>query len=471
MSAAAPGQRIAIIGGGPAGSLLAILLARRGLAPVVIERSPRFTAEAQPGGRSINLALAARGIAALRRVGIDADVAKLMIPMRGRMVHDLTGQQRFLPYGQRATEEIYSVSRAALNTLLYELAARRHGVDYRFGEQCVGVDRDGAPLIESSEGRRRLAADIVFAADGAGSEVRRALAVMGAIEAREELLDHGYKELTLAAAAGGDFALDPHALHIWPRGGFMLIGLPNPDHTFTATLFLPHEGRPSFASVSPAQVAPFFRREFADAVPRLPALEDDYASHPVGHLGTVHCKPWSFASRLLLVGDAAHAIVPFHGQGMNAAFEDCVVLDELIGAHGTRDGFDWPAIFAAFETSRAPNARAIAEMALENYREMRDEVRDAKFELRAALSFELERRFPGRFIPRYSMVMFHPEIPYAEAQRRGAAQARILEHLTRSANALAEIDFARAASLVGTRSASSGSPRAAHGRRDELGEE
>ena len=440
--------RIAIVGGGPAGSLLAILLARRGLKPVVIERGARFSSAAPRGGRSINLALAARGIAALRRAGIDADVASSLIPMRGRMIHDLQGVQRFLPYGQRAAEEIYSVSRAALNTLLYELAVQRHGVQYRFGEECVGVDDDGTPLIQSQDGRRqRLAADIVLAADGAGSEVRRSLAANGAISSHEALLDHGYKELSLAAR-DGEFALEPNALHIWPRGGFMLIALPNPDRTFTATLFLPHEGSQSFASIGPSQVAPLFRREFADAVPLMPTLAADYASHPVGHLGTVHCRPWSFAGRVLLVGDAAHAIVPFHGQGMNAAFEDCVVLDELVGRYAGAGGHDWPAIFAAFEAERAPNARAIAEMALENYREMRDEVRDAKFELRAALSFELERRFPGRFIPRYSMVMFHPEIPYAEAQRRGAIQSRILHELSDSVESLDRVDFELAARLV-----------------------
>jgi kynurenine 3-monooxygenase len=443
----ARGQRIAIIGGGPAGSLLAILLARRGLVPLVIERGAAFSAGPQRGGRSINLALAARGIAALRRAGIEAEVAKLLIPMRGRMLHDLDGRQRFLPYGQRATEEIYSVSRAALNTLLYELAAR-HGVEYRFGEQCVGVDRDGTPLVESHDGRRRrLTADIVFAADGAGSEVRRALVAHGAIVASEELLDHGYKELTLAARSG-EFALPPNALHIWPRGGFMLIALPNPDRTFTATLFLPHRGEPSFASVDASSASAFFAREFGDTVPLIPALEHDYGTNPVGHLGTVQCHPWSFANRLLLVGDAAHAIVPFHGQGMNAAFEDCVVLDELIGRHDGAGDAGWPRIFTEFEAARAPNARAIAEMALENYREMRDLVRDAKFELRAELSFELERRFPGRFIPRYSMVMFHPEIPYAEAQRRGALQTRILDELTRSADSLSEVDEAQARALV-----------------------
>jgi kynurenine 3-monooxygenase len=213
-------------------------------------------------------------------------------------------------------------------------------------------------------------------------------------------------------------------------------------------LFLPHRGEPSFASVSAGEARAFFEREFADAVPLISRLEHDYAEHPVGLLGTVHCRPWSFADRILLIGDAAHAIVPFHGQGMNAAFEDCVMLDDLVGKHAGASGHDWAAIFAAFEAERAPNARAIAEMALENYREMRDDVRDPKFELRAALSFELERRFPGQFIPRYSMVMFHPEISYAEAQRRGATQARILDELTHSADSLSQIDLRRGSQLV-----------------------
>jgi kynurenine 3-monooxygenase len=351
------------------------------------------------------------------------------------------------------------VSRAALNTLLYRLAAERYGVEYRFEHRCVGVDADtGAPVIETPGGRTRLDADIVLAADGAGSDVRRSLVEVGEIKATEELLDHGYKELTIAASERGEFALDPGALHIWPRGGFMLIALPNPDRSFTATLFLPHSGPISFASIAAASSVPasngtavdaFFRREFPDAVPLIPKLAEDFAAHPTGVLGTVTCAPWSFRQRLLLVGDAAHAIVPFHGQGMNAAFEDCVALDRLIAQHGVGNA-GRPVVFEDFERLRAPNARAIAEMAIENYREMRDEVRDAKFQLRADLSFELERRFPSKFIPRYSMVMFHPEISYVEAQRRGAIQAGILRHLTASVDSLAAVDFARAAALIET---------------------
>lgn len=435
--------RIAIVGGGPAGSLLAIVLARRGFAPVVYERSAEFSPRAT-GGRSINLALAARGLAALERAGIVGDVLPLLIPMRGRMLHD-GGEPRFLRYGQRAHEEIYSISRAALNALLYRLAAERYGVDFRFAHRCVGVDADGIPVVESPSGVRAAAdADVYFAADGAGSDVRRSLAASGAVTMSEELLDHGYKELVIAPAADGGFALEPNALHIWPRGEFMLIALPNPDRSFTATLFLPQRGPTSFASVTQHEVRAFFAREFPDALRLLPDLEAQYATHPTGILGTVHCRPWS-SGKLLLLGDAAHAIVPFHGQGMNAAFEDCAVLDRMLDGD---DAVDWTQLFARFEREREPDTRAIAEMAIENYREMRADVRDPQFELRAAVAFELERLFPGRFVPRYSMVMFHPEIGYAEAQRRGAAQARIVAELTARAASLADVDFTRAAALL-----------------------
>jgi kynurenine 3-monooxygenase len=452
-----PAARTAIIGGGLAGSLLAILLARRGLAPVVVERASEEESRTPAGGRSINLALAARGLVALERAGVASAVEPLLLPMRGRDVHE-AGSERFMAYGQRRGEEIYSVARATLNGVLQDLARRRFGVEYRYGETCIGIDLDTAmPIVESAAGRYALEADVVFAADGAGSAVRRAIAASGGVEAREELLDHGYVELTVPPAASGGFALRPDALHVWPRGGFMLIALPNLDKSFTATLFLPLDGENSFAALgntkagpsgaAPQRLAglvPFFAKHFPDVAALIPDLAGELASRPIGTLGTVYCRPWRFKDRILLLGDAAHAIVPFHGQGMNAAFEDCAALDDAIA----RQGPDWSTVLEALEHSRVANADAIAEMALENYREMRDTVRSSGFELRREIAFELERRYPTRFVPRYSMVMFHPEISYAEAQRRGAIQAQILAELATPAASLEEVDFERAREIV-----------------------
>jgi len=439
------GARVAIVGGGPAGSLLAIFLARRNFRPLVVERGASFAASSAREGRSINLALAARGIHALERAGLLAEIEPLLIAMRGRLVHEAPGESRLLPYGQRPHEQIYSISRSELNAKLYELAAQRFGVEYRFGHECVDYDTAAdRAIVASPAGRYELDAAFVFAADGAGSRVRKALEAAGVLEASEELLDHGYKELTIPPNPRGGFALEPHALHIWPRGRFMLIALPNLDRSFTATLFLPLEGPVSFATTDRDGVESLFAAHFADAAALIPDLEPSYAANPLGRLGTVRCRPWSHGARVLLLGDAAHAIVPFHGQGMNAAFEDCLELDRLLAAHGTQ----WPRICDAFERNRAENSAAIAAMALENYREMRDDVRGADFELRAALAFELERRHPGKFIPRYAMVMFHPEISYAEAQRRGAVQAALLDRLTADAKTLAAVDFELAATLV-----------------------
>lgn len=437
--------RVAIIGGGLAGSLLAIMLARRGMAPVVVERSAAFSSSAPPRGRSINLALAARGISALQRAGVRDDIDDLLIPMRGRMLHETRGELRFVPYGQWRNEEIHSVSRAELNVTLHEVASRRYGVEYRFDHECVDVDTEsGTAVIASAGGRERLTAALTVAADGAGSLVRRALCKAGVLSASEAPLDHGYKEFTLPAGGDGDFALDPNALHIWPRGDFMLIALPNRDRSFTATLFLPLEGEVSFASVGADAAVDFFAANFPDAVPLIADVEADWLRHPTGRLGTVHCKPWHCRDRIVLIGDAAHAIVPFHGQGMNAAFEDCVEFDGLVAAHGA----DWSLVLGEFEARRRDNARAIAEMALENYREMRERVRDDDFRLRTDVAFELERRFPKRFVPRYSMVMFHPEISYAEAQQRGAVQDELLGELIGDARRLEDIDFAPAPGML-----------------------
>jgi kynurenine 3-monooxygenase len=442
-------QPVNIVGAGLAGALLAVLLARRGLKINIFEKraDPR---QSQPeGGRSINLALAARGIRVLERAGVMERVRPLLISMRGRRIHELSGAPALLPYGQRDHEVIYSIERTALNHLLIQEAAGQSGVTLRFGQPCLGVDigRNALRLHDGISGEEyEVPLAPTIAADGGGSAVRRSLVAAGLVADSEELLDHDYKELTIPPVAGR-YALEPDALHVWPRGGFMLIALPNPDLTFTATLFLPREGTESFASLqSPEAVQAFFTRHFPDAAPLIPALLTEFFQNPQGLLGTVRTTPWHLDGKVVLIGDAAHAIVPFHGQGMNAAFEDCAALDELVASHR-----DWSSAFDAFETERRPHADAIAQMALENYVEMRDTVRDPAFARQKALSLELERRFPDRFIPRYSMVMFHPEIPYAEALRRGAVQAEILQMLDARRTSGGEADYALAARLVNER--------------------
>jgi kynurenine 3-monooxygenase len=445
-------QEIAIVGAGLCGNLLAIMLARRGFQVSVYDRANAPTATEDTAGRSINLALAARGIRALEHAGTFAEIERLLLPMRGRIVHEPGGSERFLAYGQHSHECIWSVSRAALNRALYEIGRERWGVEYRFGHACTGFDIERMRAhFDSSAGAITIEAKLLLAADGAGSTIRRSLAAAGLTAVEEHLLDHGYKELVIPAGADGGFALQADGLHIWPRGGFMLIALPNLDRSFTATLFLPHRGQPGFDSVTAATVSEFFALHFGDVLPRLPELAREFAARPIGTLGTVHCAPWSHVDSdgtgrsVLLIGDAAHAIVPFHGQGMNAAFEDCVELDQLIEAIGPT----WAAVIPRFELARRDNARAIAAMALENYQEMRDAVRDPLFERRAALAFKLERRFNGRFIPRYSMVMFHPEIGYAEAERRGRVQSGILDEAMRLTDDAA--GFELAAQLVAER--------------------
>lgn len=445
MSAGAD-RNVTIVGAGLAGALLALLLARRGLHVALYERRADPRQVAPERGRSINLALAARGVRALERAGVMERVRPLLIPMRGRMVHEPSGRATLQPYGQREHEVIWSVGRADLNRVLIEEAARHAAVRVRFSQLCLGADlpHDRLHFRDLSGGAvHESPLTPTIATDGAGSALRASLAAVGLVSAREEWLDHDYKELTVPAAAAR--GLERNALHIWPRGGFMLIALPNTDGSFTATLFLSRTGQPGFATLDTAQaVTRFFDREFPDAVPLLPDLPAQFAAHPQGQLGTVHTAPWHVDGRVLLLGDAAHAIVPFHGQGMNAAFEDCAALDELLGGGG-----DWPTLFEQFERTRRPNTAAIAQMALENYAEMRDAVLDARFVRRKALAMALERRFPARFIPRYSMVMFHPEIPYAEALRRGALQAQLLEEL--DAGAGAEPDAALAEQLINER--------------------
>ncbi|HEY6452773.1 MAG TPA: NAD(P)/FAD-dependent oxidoreductase [Steroidobacteraceae bacterium] len=428
-----------VIGAGPVGTLMALMLANRGHIVRLIERRPDPRLSAPEGGRSINLAMAARGTAALEQAGLLKRLAPTMMPMPGRMLHDLHGGVQFMPYGQNEGEVIHALGREQLNRILIEAAAQCPHIELRFDTRCLDVEPGGRSVALHDERAGRSYAEsfeVLLGTDGAGSAVRAALAARGLIRAHEQPLDHDYKELAIPPppARAGGYAFEPRALHIWPRGGYMLIALPNTDGSFTATLFLARLGAPGvpgFDRMSSAvAVRAFFHAQFSDAAAVIPELAAQFASHPQSRLGTLYCERWQIDGRILLLGDAAHAIVPFHGQGLNCGFEDCRLLDRLLGELGAvGDARTRAALFERFERERRPDTAAIAAMALENYEEMRDTVRSPMFARRQLLAAELERRYPGRFIPRYSMVMFHPEIPYAEAQRRGLAQARVLDAL------------------------------------------
>lgn len=450
MSSGMGNEPISVIGAGLAGALLSITLARRGHRVRLYERQDDMRRVQIDAGRSINLALAARGIRALELAGVMDRVLPEMVPMPGRMLHDLDGTLTFVPYGQRPEEVIYSVSRAGLNCILLD-AAEDAGVELLFRQQATDADFTRQRVVMQSNDDARQTHEIpmhrVFATDGAGSVLRRAMVEKLGVACTEDLLVHGYKELTLPPFPDGTPRIDKHALHIWPRGGFMLIALPNVDGSFNVTLFLALAGPESFETLtSPDRVDAFFEQHFPDMRRLMPELATEFLQHPTGIMGTVRCQQWSVDDRLLLLGDAAHAITPFHGQGMNCCFEDCRELDALL-----LNSEDWAQSFRQFEQWRRPNTGAIADMAIENYLEMRDTVRHPKFHLHKALSLELERRHPQRFVPRYSMVMFRDDIPYALAYERGRIQNEILDALTRNADTLAAVDFDAATRMIEAR--------------------
>jgi kynurenine 3-monooxygenase len=438
-----PAGPVSIVGAGPSGALLAVLLQRRGLGVTLYESRPDPRSSAGESGRSINLALADRGMHALETAGVLDGIASELVPMRGRFVHQPDGSAALQPYGGRPGEVIYSISRQRLNAALLEAALQLPGVEAKFEHRMVDADfgREIA-RFEDLRGGRQIEVPMrpLLAADGAGSLMRRRMAASGLIEAREADLEHGYKELTIPAGPGGAYRMEREALHIWPRGGYMLIALPNGDGSFTATLFLPARGPLSFASLSSADaVDRFLTTNFPDVRPLMPDCVAEFERHPTGFLGTVYADGWHVRGAAALIGDAAHAIVPFHGQGMNCCFEDCVEFDDCVGRLDS-----WGSVFEDFYARRKPNTDAIAEMALENYLEMRERVADPRFLMQRSLALELERRFPRRFIPRYSMVMFHHEIPYRTAAERGAVQSRLLEELCARAATLGDIDYVRA---------------------------
>ena len=409
------GQRVAVVGAGLAGCLLAVLLGRRGVPVTVYERRPDPRVAGAERGRSINLAISARGLAALEQVGLRDHSLSQALPMHGRMVHPLPGGQNFQPYSADGERAINSISRAELNRSLLDAAEATPGVTLRFSQRVTGVDLDaGAVLLDEADAEP---ADVVLAGDGAYSAVRGSLGLDG----DNDFLEHGYKELTVPPK-DGEFALDPDALHIWPRGTSMMIALPNLDRSFTCTLFWP---KGDFAALdTPEKVTAYFAEHYPDAAGLMPDLVDDYEHNPVGSLVTVRCAPWlrrGDGAGAALLGDAAHAIVPFFGQGANCAFEDCIEIDRCL----TETDGDWVRALTLYQERRKANTDAIAEMALDNFIEMRDRVSSPVYRAKQAATHALERRLAGRYVSRYELVSFST-MPYARIPGRIRRQNRVL---------------------------------------------
>ncbi len=449
MNPAGQDRTAVIIGAGLSGSLLAIYLARLGFRVRVFERRADPRAAGYSGGRSINLALSARGIWGLQGVGLEQEILQHAIPMRGRMMHSVAGQLAFQPYSKDPTDAINSISRGGLNVVLLHAAAREPNVELVFNHRCLDIDLSGSRPVanlqdESGVDAARFGpagpplgscpavnveADLLLGADGAFSPVRGRLQKLDRFEYSQSYLEHGYKELHIPSAADlrldsaryDGWAMDRNALHIWPRGGAMMIALPNPDKTFTCTLFWPYTGSHGFDRLRTREdVERFFREQYPDAVPLMPTLADDFLRNPVSSLVTVRSWPWAYLmdggrSAVAILGDAAHAIVPFYGQGMNCAFEDVRVLAESLERHRG----DLARALPEFQSLRKPNADAIADMALENFIEMRDKVGSRRFLWRKQLEHRLHEWFPRSMVPRYNLVSFST-VPYVEARQQGA---------------------------------------------------
>ncbi len=424
-----------VVGAGLVGSLLSIYLSKRGYNVKIFERRPDIRKEQMNAGRSINLALSDRGIKALEEVGIMDDIKKISIPMHGRFLHNADGSTAYQPYGQEG-QYINSVSRGELNKKLMDLA-EQNGVEIFFEHSFLATEstlmldnrRMEYAVFSNKNNTRKIPyeTDITFGADGAFSKARLNYQLQhDRFQYQQYYIDFGYKELTIPAGKNGEFLLEKNALHIWPRGNYMLIALPNMDGSFTCTLFFPFEGEISFETLDTKEkVATFFKETFTDAFPLMPTLTEDFFHNPTSSLVTVKCFPWVREDKFALIGDAAHAIVPFFGQGMNCGFEDCRVLNELIDKHSE----DWNLILEEYQTLRKPDADAIAELALNNFVEMRDKVGDPRFLLQKKIEAAFSKKHPGKWTPAYSQVTFSPHIRYSEALKNSIRQEAIMQQV------------------------------------------
>ncbi|HMJ70629.1 MAG TPA: NAD(P)/FAD-dependent oxidoreductase [Cyclobacteriaceae bacterium] len=437
-------KKVTIIGAGLVGSLLAIYLAKRNYNVSVFERRADMRTSTADRGRSINLALSTRGLVALEEVGLANIIRHSAIPMKGRAMHDVKGNLSFLPYGKEG-QFINSISRTHLNIILMD-AAEKEGVTIKFDHRCTHIDINTNRIDFDNNTSHDF--DLLIGADGAYSAVRGALQFGGRFNFSQEYIEHGYKELHIPASADGNYQLDTNALHIWPRESFMLIALPNPDRTFTGTLFFPFEGATSFNSLSSTGAAKkFFSEVFPDALKLIPDFEQQWASNPVSSLVTMKCWPWSHGNNVLLIGDAAHAVVPFYGQGMNAGFEDCRILNNLLDKHEE----DWDRSINEFEALRKPDADSIATLALDNFTEMRDLVADEEFLLRKKIEAKLYQLYPDRWIPLYTMVTFRDDIRYSEAYAAGQKQKKIMDDVMKTPDiqrVWENLDFGRIIQLI-----------------------
>ena len=424
-----PGKKIKTItlsGAGLVGSLLAIYLSKRGYDVRIFERRPDMRKNRMAAGRSINLALSDRGWRGLEGAGIAGEIRKVAIAMKGRTIHHPGNTTAFQPYGMEG-QAIYSVSRGGLNCVMMDLA-EKHGARIFFEERCTHVDlQSSTAIFENNLTHRQTEErpDVLIGSDGAFSAVRLALQMTDRFEYSQHYLEHGYKELTIDAGDNGGFRLEKNSLHIWPRGGYMLIALPNMDGSFTCTLFFPFSGDPSFESLhDKKEVRKFFDEVFPDASAMMPTLEEQFFSNPTGSLVTVRCFPWSYSDNVMLIGDAAHAIVPFYGQGMNCGFEDCTVLNKLLDEHDD----DWSRVIPVFQEERKRAADGIAELAVQNFIEMRDLVGDPRFLLRKKIEAAFFKKHPDRWMPLYSMVTFS-DLPYNLALDAGKKQDVIMDQV------------------------------------------
>lgn len=433
-------KKIIIIGAGLSGSLLAIRMAQKGFNVAVYEKRPDMRKEKISAGRSINLALSDRGIRGLQLIGLEKEMLSLSIPMHGRMIHNPGAEPLLLPYSGRKGEHINSISRGDLNIALLNKAETFHNIELNFDCHCIDVNIDTAEaFFEKDDNSFSVSGELVIGTDGAGSALRNSMEKkLPGFSMSLKFLDHGYKELNLPPGAGNSFLIEKNALHIWPRKSFMLIALPNLAGDFTVTLFLAHKGgHNSFEAIQhKGQLHAFFEQNFPDVQQLIPDLEEQFFNNPTGQLGTVKCYPWQANGQCVLMGDAAHAVVPFYGQGMNCSFEDVVVFDELLEQHGD----NWKKLLELFEQSRKPNADAIADLAVDNFYEMRDAAGDAVFQRKRRLETMLEQNYP-QYFSKYSLVTFCEQVPYKQAMDQGRKQDEILMQLCKEAEDIASLDM------------------------------